>query len=152
MKDIFSAHLDCEHPARKNREVWEAAFAQVIENFEAQRVLVEEQLVLYYDFHGLKLETIYAILDLKELAPSSTWDPESKKYLEGLIATAKEKFEEAGGKPKDAQSLARYLARGQIDRMNDLNKATTLTLEERKKIAHVSVRFIWTKAKPILII
>ena len=150
MKDIFNKKLYPHHRARENREVWEAATAQVEKNFEALRVPVDEQLVLYYDSHRLKLETIHAILDLKQLAPSSTWDSTSKKYLEGLIARAKGKFEKAEGKlEKDAQSLAKYLARGQIDRMNDLNKATTLTLEEKKKIAHVSVHFIWTKANPI---
>lgn len=149
MTDELNHKLYPHHPARENSKVWEAAVAQVVENFTALRVPVDEQLVLYYDFHGLKLETIHAILSLKQLSPSSKWHLKSKRYLEDLIARAKKNFEETGGQPQDPQSLAEYLARGHIDHHNDLNKATTLTLEEMEKIAHVSLHFIWTKVNPI---
>lgn len=151
MKDEEGHKLYPHHPARtENSEVWKAVVAQVIENFAALRVPVKEQLVLYYDFHGVKLEAIHAILILKGLSPPSKWDEDSKKDLEDLIAKAKGNFEEKGGQIGDAQSLGKYFAQGQVSvHLEDLNKATTLSPEETEKIAHVGPHFFWKRVNLI---
>lgn len=141
LKDVHGKPLDKHHPARvENSKVWAAAVAQVIENFAALRVPVDEQLVLYNDFHGLKLEAIHTILVMKHLR-SSEWDADSEKDLEDFIASAKETFIGVGGKLADAESLGEYLARGQAGSFDDLNLATFLSSEMRDSIAHVSSSF-----------
>ena len=153
MKDEEGHKLYPHHPARtENSEVWKAAVAQVIENFAALRVPVKEQLVLHYDFHGVKLEAIHAILILKGLSPPSKWDEDSKKDLEDMIAKAKGNFEEKGGQIGDARSFGEYFALGHVSiRFKDLNKATTLSPEETEKVAHVSFNLIWTSKSDLTI-